>query len=139
MLRKRCFHVRGKDVMIKFCSRWQVLFKIHVLKNSAKFIGKHLCWSIFLIKLKKKTDPNKGGFPWNFVNLYIFFTEHLRWLVIEGVCEETSLVKVLQSCYFNMFGINHRCFKKMFIKKNNEPRLLKRLSFFLLIIKLKVS
>ena len=31
-----------------------------------------------------------------------------------------SLVKILQSCYFNIFGINHRCFRKMPTKKNNE-------------------
>ena len=28
-----------------------------------------------------------------------FFTEHLRWLLLEGVCEGTSLVKILQSCH----------------------------------------
>ena len=49
-----------------------------------------------------------------------FFTEHLRWLLQEGVCEGTSLVKILQSCYFNIFGINHICFRKMPIKKNND-------------------
>ena len=55
---------------------------------------------------------------WIFKN--IFFTEHLQCLVLEGVCEGTSFVKVLQSCHFNIFGINHRCFRKMPIKKNNE-------------------
>ena len=30
----------------------QVFFKIDVLKNLANFKGKHLCWSIFLIKLQ---------------------------------------------------------------------------------------
>ena len=44
-------------------------------------------------------------------------------------------VKILQSCHFNICGINHRCFRKMPIKKNNEePWLLKRLSFLLLIV-----
>ena len=32
------------------------------------------------------------------------------------VCEETILVKILQSCV----GINHRCFRKILVKKNNE-------------------
>ena len=62
-------------------------------------------------------------------------TEYLRWLLLEGVCEGTSLVRILQSCYFNIFEINHRCFRKMPIKKNNEySRLLKRLSFLLFLI-----
>ena len=31
-------------------SRSQTFFKIGVLKNFANFTGKHLCWSLFLIK-----------------------------------------------------------------------------------------
>ena len=76
---------------------------------------------------------------WNFANFWehLFFTEHLRWL-LERACEGTSLVKILQSCHFNIFGINHRCFRKMPIKKKNEyPRLLKRLSFLLFQIIIK--
>ena len=66
----------------------------------------------------------------------IFFTEHLQWLLLERVCEETSLVKILQSCHFNVFVINHRCFRRMLIKENNEqPRLLKRLSLLLLFLR----
>ena len=34
------------------CSRLQIFFKIGVLKNFTKFSGKHLCWSLFLIKLQ---------------------------------------------------------------------------------------
>ena len=33
-------------------SRSQMFFKKDVLKNFANFTGKHLCWSLFLIKLK---------------------------------------------------------------------------------------
>ena len=33
-------------------SRSQMFFKIDVLKNFAIFTGKHLCWSLFLIKLQ---------------------------------------------------------------------------------------
>ena len=33
-------------------SRSQMFFKIGVLKNFAMFTGKHLCWSLFLIKLQ---------------------------------------------------------------------------------------
>ena len=49
--------------------------------------------------------------------------------------EGTSLVKILQSYHFNIFGINHRCFSKMAIKQSNEEAgLLKRLSLFLLFV-----
>ena len=34
-------------------SRSQLLFKISVLKNFANLTGKHLCWSLFLLKLQK--------------------------------------------------------------------------------------
>ena len=33
-------------------SRSQMFFKIGVLKKFAMFTGKHLCWSLFLIKLQ---------------------------------------------------------------------------------------
>ena len=49
-----------------------------------------------------------------------FFIGHLRWLLLEEVSEGTSLVKILQLCHFNIFGINRRCFRKMPIKNNNE-------------------
>ena len=46
----------------------QMFFKIGVLKNFANFIGKHQCWSIFLIKLQAwrpatllKRDSNTGA------------------------------------------------------------------------------
>ena len=33
-------------------SRSQMFFKVGVLKNFVSFTGKHLCWSLFLIKLQ---------------------------------------------------------------------------------------
>ena len=57
-----------------------------------------------------------------------------------GVCEGTSLVKILLSCHFNIFGINPRCLRKMPIKKNNEQtRLLKRLLFLLFCFVIKTG
>ena len=42
-----------KNVMFRFrISLLQTLFKIGVLKNFANFTGKHLFWSLFLIKLQ---------------------------------------------------------------------------------------
>ena len=38
----------------------------------------------------------------------------------EGVCKRTNLVKFLQFCHANIFGISQGCLRKMPIKKNNE-------------------
>ena len=32
-------------------NRWQIIYKIVVLKNFAKFTGKHLYWSLFFNKV----------------------------------------------------------------------------------------
>ena len=52
-----------------------MFFKIGVFKALANFIGKHQCWSIFLIKLQAwrpatllKRDSNTGVLLWNFRN-----------------------------------------------------------------------
>ena len=42
-------------------SRSQMFFKIDVIKNFVNFTGKHLCWSLFLIKFK--TDSNVDVLP----------------------------------------------------------------------------
>ena len=51
--------------------------KVDVLKNLAIFTGKHLCWSLFLIKLEAfrsrkllKRDRNTGFFPVNIANSF---------------------------------------------------------------------
>ena len=52
-------------------SRSEMFFEIGVLKNSALFTGKHLCWSLFLMNLWAfmsvtlwKRDFNTGVFYW---------------------------------------------------------------------------
>ena len=60
-----------------------MFFKIGVLKNFANFIGKHLCWSLFLIKSQDSrpvTLLNRDS-NWNLRN----FTEYL-----EAVSEERT-------------------------------------------------
>ena len=55
----------------------EVLQNLSVLKNVAKFVWKHLCWSLF-VGLRSATivkrSPNTGGFLWV---LRIFFSEHI--------------------------------------------------------------
>ena len=61
-------------------SRSQMFFKILTFKNFAIFTGKHLCWSLFLIKLQAFRC-----FPVNIAKLLraAFFMEHLRWLFLQ--------------------------------------------------------
>ena len=52
--------------------------KKSALGNSAKFTGKHLCWTIYFnevtgLQVLKKETPKKGAFPWILQNRY----EHL--------------------------------------------------------------
>ena len=65
----------------------EVFHKKAVLKNFATFTGKHLCWSLFLIKLEafrsdSKRDSNIGLFLWILQN----FEEHLFWRISANGC-----------------------------------------------------
>ena len=88
----------------QFWSKWSLkhiitLYKCHfseaatrgVLRNFAKFAGKFLCQSFFLIKLQArpatllKKKLWHRCFPVNFAKFLrkSFFTEHLRWLLLQ--------------------------------------------------------
>ena len=63
-----------------------MFFKIAVLKKFAIFTGKHLSWSLFLIKMQgfmpatlSKRDSNTGVFSRIFKNS--LFIEHVWWLL----------------------------------------------------------
>ena len=69
-----------------------MFFKIGVLKSFANFTGKHQCWSLFLIKLKResnkgillKRDSNTGVFQGIYKILKnTFFTEHFRSSILD--------------------------------------------------------
>ena len=68
----------------------KTFLKIDILKSFAKFIGKHLCWSLFLknlqaeaLQLHKKRLQHRC-FPVKFSKLLRtpLLTEHLRWLLL---------------------------------------------------------
>ena len=71
-------------------SRSQIFFKIDVLKNLAIFTRKHLCWSLFLIKLLawrsafllKKTPTPVFFCEYCEIIEGSFFTEHLLLIVL---------------------------------------------------------
>ena len=68
----------------------EVFCKEDVLKHFANFIGKHLCWSLFLIKLQAlrlatliKKRLEHGCFPMKFVKI-------LRTPILKNICERLS-------------------------------------------------
>ena len=84
-------------------SRSQIFFKIGVLKNVAIFTAKHMCWSLFLMKLQawraatsSKRDSNTSVFLWA-----ASFIEHLRWflLIITQIKDQTRKRK---KCWKNI-------------------------------------
>ena len=100
-------------------SRSQMFFNIGVLKIFANFIGKHLYWSLFLIKLPAKA--------FNFIEKRLkhrcfavkftkflrtpFSTKHLWWLLLESASTQ------------NRVSVN-----KQFLKKKKIPKFLNRYS-----------
>ena len=70
-------------------SNHKVFVKIGVPRNFTIFIGKHLCWSLLLIKLQsikpatlRKWECNTGVFQWNLQN----FREYLLWRTSANDC-----------------------------------------------------
>ena len=65
-------------------SRSQMLFIVGVLKSFTIFLGKYLCWNLFLTKFVKKRLQHRC-FLVNIVKFLrtSFFIEHLRWLLLD--------------------------------------------------------
>ena len=80
----------------------KVFFKKGILKNFANLTGKHMCWSLFLIKLQAwgpvtllKRDSNTDVFLWNYQNLTnTYFEEHLRMAADQMICNKILLEKI---------------------------------------------
>ena len=75
------------DFQISRSRRSQKFFKIDISKNFAIFIGKHLCWSLFLIKFHAfrpsallARDSNTCVFLWILRN----YQEHLFYRTLPG-------------------------------------------------------
>ena len=81
------------------------------LKVWQKFIGKHLCWSLFLIKSQAlrpetllKTDSNTSVFLRNLRTcLEQLFTEHFRWLLLK-IMNSSSYLRNLPIVYYKTFS-----------------------------------
>ena len=113
-------------------SRSQTFFKIGVLKNFANFTGKHLCWSLLLIKLFSceffelfksiffyRTPPvaasvlNRSRSTPSIKKAFRKISENSQ----ENICSDIDVFRcILQSFYL----LPHRCFSVNFILfKNN--------------------
>ena len=64
-------------------NRSQMFLKMYVLKDFASFARKHLCWSIFLIKLREKFLRATS------------FTEHLQWLLLWFLQQNNLIFSVI--------------------------------------------
>ena len=89
-------------------SRLEVFCKKGVLRNLAKFTGKHLCQRLFFNKVAGlrlatllKNSLWHRCFPVNFAKFLrtSFFTEHLRWLLLEVA---NSLEFVRDGTHYNI-------------------------------------
>ena len=78
-----------------------MFFKIGALRNFAIFIGKHLCWSLFLIKLQAwryhrcLIDALTQVLTYEYCEIFknSFFMEQLRWLFLMS-CLKYSLLSL---------------------------------------------
>ena len=78
--------INSQYLLIDRSSRLQMFFEIVVVRKSANFTGKHLCWSLFLIIFIKKRLQHRC-FSVKFAKLLRTnsFTEHLRWLPLNRI------------------------------------------------------
>ena len=92
-----------KYLLIFRSNRPDVFCKKGVLRNFAKFIGKHLCRSLYFNKVVDPTLLKQRlryrYFPVNFVQFLRkpFPTEHLRWLLLYMIILVTLLL-ILKIC-----------------------------------------
>ena len=95
-------HFSSLETMYR-SSRLQLFFKMGVLKNFAIFTGKHLCWSLFLIKYPafRATTLLKGGFPANIAKFLrtTFYIESLRWLLLNVLEKGCLLLCIHKLCW----------------------------------------
>ena len=99
-------------------SRSQIFFKIDIVKIFENLVVKHLCWSLFLIKLEAwmsavllKRDSNTGVFLWNMRN----FEKHLFYRTLPVAASDGLPNRRI----FEIFseGFKNSCFQKKVSKR----------------------
>ena len=105
---------RRKNVMLK--AYWRRLqdktYLEDVFNSSCR--PTNVWWEAFRPASLLKRDSITDVFLWNFANFKNIFFYRTRPVADSGS------VKILQSCHFNIFGINDRCFRNVPNKKDNE-------------------
>ena len=73
----------------------EVFFKKGVLKNFANLTEKHLCWSLFLIKMEAWETPAQM-FSCEISKIFknTYFEEHLRTTADQMICNKILLEKI---------------------------------------------
>ena len=99
-----CYFVHFESIKFR-SSRSQMSFKI---KNFAIFRGKHLCWSLFVIKFPACKPANllKRGSNTSIFSINIakylrtaFFIEHFQWLLFKAMFETCQNLKNKKGFY----------------------------------------
>ena len=101
-----------QEIIIFNCM--QMFFKTGVSRNVTIFRGKHLCWSLFLIKLQAlrpetlfqpcpKRDFNTSVFLKILQKFYkqLFFIEHLQWMLLSVWQSNCSMTGICQPSLLN--------------------------------------
>ena len=106
-----------------------------VLKNFAKFTGKHQCQSLFLIKLQSLGPDIKRlwhrCFPVNFAKFLrtSFLTEHLRWMLLSKMCLALQF-SIFHVSFFTEYFLLISFQQKNEIKNRKYPDRVQIFTFF---------
>ena len=104
-------------------------YKKDILKNFAKFTGKHLCLSLFFRKVAGLRLWHRY-FPANFSKFLRtpFVTEHLRWLLLKTTVNQPIFreklvdLQLYYSRTFSQEVFKHMCFKHFTARKYYHGR-----------------
>ena len=106
-------------------SHWRCSVKKGVLKKFGNFTGKHLCWSLFLIKLQAQSLVKKRLQHWCFP---VKFAKFLRTSILKNICKILLLSVSPQNTIANSSGVFAldetltECKVSIFFKHNNFIR-----------------
>ena len=92
-------------------SHSQIFFRIGVLRNFAMFTGKHMCWSLILIKLQVLKNISDGCFCLKNTSVYNYnnsssdhssqYGSHLLIILSLSYHEQVCLIRLRLEIYFS--------------------------------------
>ena len=118
MTKKSLCQMNHRDLLGLFrSSHRRCSVKKGVLKKFGNFTGKHLCWSLFLIKLQAQSLVKKRLQHWRFP---VKFAEFLRTSILKNICERLLLFVSPQNTIANSSGVF--ALDEIFFKHHNFIR-----------------